>query len=137
MLTTNKIGLLIIIIGLFWGFFLGSKYYDDGCGLCGGGFTIFVPTLRILGEPVVFDDEVFNKQVEEELKTIGDKPRYIEGTRIELASPVTCAAMGCNSFAKQPIFIDIALIGVIMIVTEKIHHIRKRRKEKHKHQISS
>lgn len=82
-----KIGLFILgIIIYFFGLFLGFVYRDSGCGSCTDKL-IPTPTLSVTYIPSY------------------SKPSLEQ-----------CAVMGCSAGTTFPIFIDIYLLGLLVIV---------------------
>ena len=79
------------------GIFLGFYNYDTGCGSCGGVDLIYEPTL-FLFKPI---QNLYHSPLSAEL----------------------CSVAGC-SLPVAPIFMDIYLLGFILIITHGIRRYR-------------
>ncbi|OGK21297.1 hypothetical protein A3C23_02200 [Candidatus Roizmanbacteria bacterium RIFCSPHIGHO2_02_FULL_37_13b] len=91
----------ILGLGLiFFGLFLGFVFEGPTCGTCGGGFTIPTPELTLIFLHI---------------------PYYLNFDYSH------CAATGCAISIPFPVFLDLHLSGLFLIL---LGHIRKRRRDK-------
>ena len=94
---------MYFILGLgliFFGLFLGFVFEGPTCGTCGGGFTIPTPELTL---------------------TFLHIPYYLNFDYSH------CVATGCAISISFPVFLDLHLSGLLLILLD---HIRKRRRNK-------